>query len=93
MKLKDVIDIDGKLYQIICVGDSGSFSAEPIGEVVAKGFTRPQDELEMIKELESFCDNRDCFHCCLEKYLDCSFKCYSYKELDEAYRIMKENMR
>ena len=44
MKLNDVIDIDGKLYQIIHVGDDGSFEAEPIGEVVAKGFIRPQNE-------------------------------------------------
>ena len=30
MKLKDVIDIDGKLYQIIHVSRDGSFEAEPI---------------------------------------------------------------
>ena len=44
MKLKDVIDIDGKLYQVIRISDNGAFEAEPIGEVVAKGFTRPQNE-------------------------------------------------
>lgn len=93
MKLKDVIDIDGKLYQIICVGDSGSFTAEPIGEVIARGFTRPQNDLEMVEELEAFCDNQVCCaDCCLEKVLDCSFEDYHGRQLAEAYRIMKENM-
>ena len=44
MKLKDVIDIDGKLYKVIYIDDDGSFEAEPIGEVIAKGFVRPQNE-------------------------------------------------
>ena len=44
MKVNDVIDIDGKLYHVIYVGKEGSFEAEPIGEVVAKGFVRPQNE-------------------------------------------------
>jgi hypothetical protein len=92
MKLKDVIDIDGKLYQIIYVGDGGSFEAEPIGEVVAKGFTRPQDDGGVVEELEAFCGKHDCYDCCLNCYLDCSFEDYSDKQLAEAYRIMKENM-
>ena len=93
MKLKDVIDIDGKLYQIICVGDSGSFSAEPIGEVVAKGFTRPQDNRKMVEELYPFCDKQsNCFDCCFGRLLDCSFEDYDGKQLSVAYRIMKESM-
>jgi hypothetical protein len=93
MKLKDVIDIDGKLYQIIYVGDGGSFEAEPIGEVVAKGFTRPQDDSEIVRELDDFCDCQQfCKNCCLDGYLDCNFGDYSDKQLAEAYRIMKENM-
>lgn len=93
MKLKDVIDIDGKLYQIICVEDSGSFTAEPIGEVVARGFTRPQDDEKIIGELVDFCDCQSCCSvCCLHKYLDCSFEDYNDKQLAEAYRIMRENM-
>lgn len=44
MKLNDVIDIDGKLYKVIHISDDGSFEAEPIGEVIAKGFVRPQNE-------------------------------------------------
>ena len=92
MKLKDVIDIDGKLYQIINVSDDGSFEAEPFGNVVAKGFTRPQDDSEMVAELDYFCDcQRCCSDCCLDKYLDCSFEDYTDKQLIEAYRIMKEN--
>lgn len=93
MKLKDVIDIDGKLYQIIHVSDDGSFEAEPIGEVVAKGFSRPQDDNEIVKELDNFCDRHQfCTNCCLDGYLDCSFGDYNDKQLAEAYRIMKENM-
>lgn len=93
MKLKDVIDIDGKLYQIIHVSDDGSFEAEYIGEVVAKGFTRPQDDNEIVRELDNFCDRQQfCRNCCLGGYLDCSFGDYSDKQLAEAYRIMKENM-
>jgi hypothetical protein len=93
MKLKDVIDIDGKLYQIIYVGDGGSFEAEPIGEVVAKGFTRPQDDSEIVEELIDFCGKQhDCYDCCLDCYLDCYFKDYDDEELSEAYRIMKENI-
>ena len=93
MKLKDVIDIDGKLYQIIHVGDDGSFEAEPIGEVVAKGFTRPQDDNEIVRELDNFCDRQQfCKNCCLNRYLDCSFGDYDGKQLAEAYRIMKENV-
>lgn len=93
MKLKDVIDIDGKLYQIIHVSDDGSFEAESIGEVVAKGFVRPQDRLEMIEKLNTFCNNQErCRYCCLDEYLDCHFKDYSDEQLGDAYRIMKENM-
>jgi hypothetical protein len=92
MKLKDVIDIDGKLYQIIYVGDGGSFEAEPIGKVVAKGFTRPQDDSEIARELEAFCGKHDCHDCCLDGYLDCYFKDYDDEQLSEAYRIMKENI-
>lgn len=93
MKLKDVIDIDGKLYQIIHVSDDGSFEAEYIGEVVAKGFTRPRDDLETINELDAFCDNQECCRdCCLNEYLDCGFKYYDNIQIAEAYRIMKENM-
>lgn len=93
MKLKDVIDIDGKLYQIICVGDSGSFTAEPIGEVVAKGFVRPQEDSDIVRELDVFCDRQSsCRKCCLDTYLDCSFADYDNKQLNTAYRIMKENM-
>ena len=93
MKLNDVIDIDGKLYQIIHVSDDGSFEAEPIGEVVARGFTRPRNDLKMVEELQAFCDNQKCCtDCCLEKVLDCSFEDYSDRQLAEVYRIMKENM-
>ena len=92
MKLNDVIDIDGKLYQIIHVSDDDSFEAEPIGKVVARGFTRPRNDLEMTEELRAFCDNQKCCtNCCLEKYLDCSFKHYNDRQLTEVYRIMKEN--
>jgi hypothetical protein len=92
MKLKDVIDIDGKLYQIIHVSDDGSFEAEPIGEVVAKGFTRPQDDGEMVEELYAFCDKQsNCFDCCFGGLLDCSFEDYDGKQLATTYRIMKEN--
>ena len=93
MKLKDVIDIDGKLYQIVYVGYDDSFEAEPIGEVVAKGFTRPQNKFEMVKELEAFCDRQDkCRGCCLDGYDGCFFNEYTVNQLAEAYRIMKENM-
>lgn len=93
MKLNDVIDIDGKLYQIIHVGDDGSFEAEPIGEVVAKGFTRPQDDNEIVRELDNFCDRQQsCRNCCLDGFLDCSFEDYSDKQLTEAYRFMKESV-
>lgn len=93
MKLKDVIDIDGKLYQIICVGDSGSFEAEPIGEVVAKGFTRPQEDNAMVEELTKFCDEQPfCSKCCLDGFLDCCFEDYSDKQLAEVYRFMKESV-
>ena len=44
MKVNDVIDINGKLYHVIHISDDGSFEAEPIGEVVAKGVIRPQNE-------------------------------------------------
>ena len=92
MKLKDVIDIDGKLYQIIHVSDDGSFEAEPIGEVVAKGFVRPRNKLEMVKELDAFCDEQtSCRGCCLSEYLDCGFRYYDDIQIAEAYRIMKEN--
>lgn len=92
MKLKDVIDIDGKLYQIICVQDSGSFTAEPIGEVVGRGFTRPQNDKEMIKELNTFCGKHSgCRGCCFESRLDCVFEDYTNSQLVEVYRIMKEN--
>lgn len=93
MKLRDVIDIDGKLYQIIHVSDDGSFEAEPIGEVVAKGFSRPQDDNEILRELNIFCDRQHlCTNCCLNGYVDCFFEDYNDKQLAEAYRIMKENM-
>lgn len=92
MKLKDVIDIDGKLYQIIHVSDNGAFEAEPIGEVIAKGFVRPQDDREIVEELEAFCSKHDCYDCCLDCYLDCSFEDYDGKQLSAAYRIMKESM-
>lgn len=92
MKLKDVIDIDGKLYQIIHVSNDGSFEAEPIGEVVAKGFVRPQDNGEIVEKLEAFCSRQsNCYDCCLDCYLDCSFEDYDNKQLSEAYRITKEN--
>ena len=92
MKLKDVIDIDGKLYQIIHVSRDGSFEAEPIGEVVAKGFTRPQNNRELIDELDDFCsDQESCRECPLDVYLDCGFEHYDNEQLNEAYRIMKEN--
>lgn len=93
MKLNDVIDINNKLYQVIYVGSNGSFEAEPIGEVVAKGFTRPQDVAtdmqSMIEELSAFCDNKDsCDGCCLQHYSDCFWDDYTYGSLVEAYNIM-----
>ena len=92
MKLKDMIDIDGKLYQIIHVSNDGSFEAEPIGKGATKGFTRPQDDSEMVAELDYFCDcQRYCSDCCLSRYLDCSFGDYTDEQLVEAYRIMKES--
>ncbi len=92
MKLNDIIDIDGKLYQIVCIGDDDSFKAEPIGKVVAKGFIRPQDNREIIKELDAFCDcQSSCRDCCLDKYLDCSFGYYDNEQLNIAYKIMKEH--
>jgi len=93
MKLKDVIDIDGKLYQIIRVSDNGAFEAEPIGEVVAKGFTRPRSDTEILRELDAFCDSQRCSKCCLSNYLNCSFCDYDSGQLNTAYRIMKENER
>ena len=94
MKLNDVIDIDGKLYQIIHVSDDGSFEAEPIGEVVATGFTRPQNDSEMVKELRNYCGNKNlCCDCCLDEFLDCSFASYDSEQLAEACRIIKEEER
>ena len=91
MKLKDVIDIDGKLYQIIHVSDDGSFEAEPIGEVVAKEFTRPQtlDRGEKLDKVRSFCNSVDgCRGCTLEPYKDCMWSEYTDEELDEACELI-----
>lgn len=102
MKLNDVIDIDGKLYHVIYVGSNGSFEAEPIGEVVVKGFVREQnlsrtDKMDILKE---YCDNRaDCHKWDRGIEIPCPLydickNSYFYEltdiELDEAYNIVKE---
>jgi hypothetical protein len=94
MKTGEIIDVNGKLYKITYVnGDEETFGAEYIGEVVAKCFTRLQDDSEMVEKLKAFCDKQDfCRYCCLFEYLDCSFEDYDDRELAEAYRIMRENV-
>lgn len=94
MKLNDVIDIDGKLYKITYMGRSGNFEAKPVGEVVAKGSVvkEPQDDYELISELDDFCRDRlGCIACPLEKYLSCNFDDYTSEQLNEAYNIIREN--
>lgn len=54
--------------------------------------TRPQNDLEIVEELDAFCENQtDCDVCLLESYLDCTFEEYNSEQLNEVYNIIKEN--